>query len=423
LGDGEPPAPEDIRVEDFLAAVDYQFAPAEQGLALRTAAGPSTFTILPGQQPADGLLQVGVKAGEVLRSEPGGVHLIVALDASANMRWRGRIEICKQGLRRALAHLEPQDRFSLVAFDGQVVSAVENLSLAQIDEGYRLLDELQPHGGTNLAEGLRHAISLGLSESERSARVLLMTDGPGEMPRRLTDVVHGMLRSAAADGVTLSVIEMSDEPEIDSHLEQLAVEGAGLFYRASTSQHVRWTAVETLVGRSSLVAADARLEVTFNPNAVEAYRLLGHERTELVSDSEPTITADLHSDEEATALYQVWLKPGGDDNVATARLHWIDPASGKPRSSTQSITRVQFALSFERSPLSLQAAAIAAEAAEVLRESPFVASRSRSLANVLALAGRANPKLAERPAFRDFIGMLENAERVRIRPGVSPFRE
>jgi Ca-activated chloride channel family protein len=416
LAEGRLPAAEEIRVEDFLAALDYQLPAAPpRRLAIRTAAGPSVF-----DNTGAGLLQIGVKAGPAPRGDEQGVHLIVVLDASASMRWRSRLDVCREGLRRALAHLGPRDTLSLVAFNENIVAAVEQVAggqQAQHEQLYRLLDELRPGGGTNLALALQHAVSLGLSDPRRTARIVLLTDGPGDMPEPLAGEVRELLRSTAGEGLTLSVIELSDELEIDPALEQFAGTGGGLFYRASTSQHVRWTLVEALMGRSSLVAADAELEVTFNPQTVEAYRLLGHERTTLADLSPATVTADLHADEEATALYEVWLKPGGGDDVATARVRWRDPGSGEERTSPpQRISRVQFALSFDQSPLSLQAAAIAAEAAEALRESPFaVGVRSRSLRSVLAQAEHVNPVLARRPAFRSFIELISAAEQTRVR--------
>jgi Ca-activated chloride channel family protein len=416
LAEGSLPDVAEIRVEDFLAAMDYQLPPAPaRKLAIRTAAGPSVF-----DHTGAGLLQVGVKAGPMPRSDQRGAHLIVALDASASMRWRDRLDACREGLRRAVAHLTPQDRLSLVAFNEQVIAAVEHVAGRddqRIEQLYRLLDELRPGGGTNLALALQQAVSLGLSDPQRTARIVLITDGPGDMPPQLTAQVHELLRTAAADGVTLSVIELGDAAEIDFALEQLAGAGSGLFYQASTSQHVRWTLVEAIAGRSSLVAADAELEVAFNPQTVEAYRLLGHERTTLAGLEPVTLTADLHSDEEATALYEIWLKPGGGDDVAVARVRWRDPASGEMRASPpQRISRLQFALSFEQSPLSLQAAAVAAEAAEVLRESPFaVGVRARSLRAVLSQADRVNPLLAERPAFASFVELISAAEQTRVR--------
>lgn len=402
----------DIRVEDFLASLDYHFAPAdERQLEIRTAAGPSEFS-----NSGAGLLQVGVKAGQAPRATDEGVHLIVALDVSASMRWRGRLDWCRDGLRRTLAHLAPDDRLTILAFNDGIVASAESVSSEQAEDVYRMLDGLHPHGHTNLANVLQDAVALGVADHQRQARIVLVTDGPGELPDRLSDEVAGMLRSSADEGVQLSVIELSDGFETDPHLEQMAVAGGGLFYLASNSQHIRWTLVETLSGRSSLVAADAKLEVRFNPQAVYKYRLLGHEQVLLGDLADASVTADLHSGEEASVLYEVWLKPGADDEVAQTRVEWRDPATGKVRRSQwQRISRLQFALAFDQSRISLQAAALAAEAAEVLRGSPYVEAPSHGLQDVLNRAEQVPEDLSQRPDFQRFVELLRQAERSRIR--------
>jgi hypothetical protein len=78
----------------------------------------------------------------------------------------------------------------------------------------------------------------------------------------------------------------------------------------------------------------------------------------------------------------------------------------------QRISRLQFAPSFAESALSLQAAALAAETAEVLRGSPFVPSRTRGLQDVLEAADEVNPRLSESPVFQRFLSLVERAEQV-----------
>jgi Ca-activated chloride channel family protein len=427
---GRSPAQSEIRVEDFLASLDYQFDPVDQPrLAIRTAAGPSVFS-----ETGAGLLQIGVKAGSTPRTSKQGVHLIVALDVSASMRRHDRLEWCREGLRRALAYMEPDDRFTLLAFNDDIVASAENVSSDQLEGVYQLLDNLRPQGHTNLARVLTEAAAAGAADVERSARVVLITDGPGELPEQLSRQVMDVLDESykakldngnpqtddsggEGGGVTTSVIELSEGYQADPQLGRLADAGHGVYYpQTSSAQHIRWTLVEALSGRSSLVAEEAALTVTFNPQAVEAYRLLGHERT-LVSDlADASVTANLHSSEEASVLYEVWLKPGTENHVADAQVRWRDSATGQMRQSArQPISRLQFALSFEQSPLSLQAAALAAETAEVLRGSPYVKAPGRGLQDVLSRAERVRPELAERHDFRRFVELLGAAQGVRVR--------
>ncbi len=163
-----------------------------------------------------------------------------------------------------------------------------------------------------------------------------------------------------------------------------------------------------------MIADEASLRVTFDPKTVRAYRLLGHEATAVgglfASPLESTVTAG----QAATALYEVWLYPdvagNSDAHVADVEVSWRDAASGRRDGRQQAVRGVQFVPSLAEAALPLQAATIAAEAAEVLRQSPF-AGRSRDLSDVLTLAEEVNPRLAERAAFQRYLEVLREAGR------------
>ena len=158
--------------------------------------------------------------------------------------------------------------------------------------------------------------------------------------------------------------------------------------------------------------------------AVAAYRLMGHEATAMGGLLPGSAQCDLHVGQEATVLFEVWLYPNDEDDIAEVHLSWVDATSGQSRQARpQRISGIQFATSFEGSPVSLQAAAIAAETAEILRQSfNFAVTAPNSyrygpkpstFGNVIDAAGRVNAKLAERPSFQRLVRLIEEAESVR----------
>jgi hypothetical protein len=81
---------------------------------------------------------------------------------------------------------------------------------------------------------------------------------------------------------------------------------------------------------------------------------------------------------------------------------------------------LQFAPTFAEAPLSLQAAAIAAQTGEVLKGSPFAEVRNRGLAEVKNLALRVHPRLRDQESYRGFVSFVEAAERLRLDRVVPP---
>lgn len=418
------PKPEQIRVEDFLAAVDYQYAPAEPGrLAMRTAAGPSVFN--PG---AADLLQIGIKAGAPRSRTLPATHLVVALDISASMGWEGRLNIARQGLCKMFRHLGPDDRFSLFVFNDDTFQVVDEGHSDDAEGLVDILDGLDAGGGANLGAALQAALSAAMgtkSASPVARRLVLITDGASPLREDESRTIEAMLGEAARLDFQLDVFDLGGGAKPDAMLADVAGVTGGLMRTIRTDGQVCWSLVETLMGDPSLVASEAELHVEFNPKAVAAYRLIGHEATAVGGLLPASVKSDLRVGQEATALFEVWLYPNDEDDVAVARLRWNDPNSGASRQAPdQRISRIQFATSFEGSAICLQAATIAAETGEILRQSFNFAVPSpgvyryrpkpRNLQEVLSVARRVNPRMRSDPDFQRLISLLETARRITI---------
>jgi hypothetical protein len=135
------------------------------------------------------------------------------------------------------------------------------------------------------------------------------------------------------------------------------------------------------------------------------------------------VEVDLHSGQAGTVLYELELLPGKEPEIAVAQLQWREPRNGTPRQLSRRITRAQFVSSPAEVPLSLQMAAIAAGAAEVLRKSPFASHLSA--ADLLDAARQISYPEGQHPAFRNLLSLLEQVNRLRPRrlaPRAGPTR-
>lgn len=429
VADGELPPPETVRVEEFLAAVDYGFPrPVGVPLALQLAAGPSPF----GGESVRGvhggralqMMQIGVQAREVTRAKRGPASLVLAIDSSASMAWGGRLEMVGRALSGLADELETDDRLALVAFSESAQVLAEEIGRDDRDRLREALRRLKPAGSTNVGAALRDAYGLAarLAPEEKSSRVVvLLTDGLAELDRVSNDLIAQRLRSAARQGIRLEIVDLgqpTEERNLESQLENFATAGNGRVHRASDAQQVTWAMREILTGKSQRVARDVRLKVTFQPAAVLQYRLLGHEAAAVAGLLPATPEADFHSGQSATALYEVWLRPKGGDEVAQVELSWLDDDGQPRRSVVRKLTRRMFAPALAGAPDSLVAAAVVAEVAEVLRQSPFATlpPNPGSLARIGELIGQIDTRLRTRPAFSEFVGMLERAQKAKAVP-------
>jgi hypothetical protein len=162
------------------------------------------------------------------------------------------------------------------------------------------------------------------------------------------------------------------------------------------------------------IATSARLTVKFDPRTVAEYRLLGHEATSTVGLLDVPVEVDLQPGQTCVGLFELRLKSSDRNRVGWATLTWYD-VDGKHREARQPISRLQFASTFEESALSLQAAVLVAETAELIRGSPFVTRPASSLLAVRNMADRVDPGLQAQSSFRGFVTFLETAMRAGLR--------
>ncbi len=177
---GRLPPAEEIHVEDFLAAMDFQYQAAKRReLALRVFAGPSAF----GQDGAQ-LLQVGVQTGDAgERTRP--LHLTLAVDVSQSMRWGERLDMVRAAIIQLTRQLTADDRLSLVIFNNEAYTLVEDAAGDDRDTLAAVLDGLTLRGATNLGAGLQQAAvtAMRATTAQRlERRLVIISDGALRRP-------------------------------------------------------------------------------------------------------------------------------------------------------------------------------------------------------------------------------------------------
>jgi len=416
LDDGMLPAPEVVRTEEFLAAVDYDFpAPSRSGLRLTTAAGPSPFG---GENMR--LLQFGVKAPAFRDAGREGAHLVLAVDVSTSMRWGGRLEMVRRCIGQLTGQLGDDDRISVVTFSENAHLLIENASKVDAEAIVAAVESMAVENSTNVGTGLRQAFAVAryqASEQDMPTSVVLLTDGLGKLDGNSLARIESRLRDEARDGIRLDVIDLGQEQEPDRQLSLIAEAAGGKVHRTASAEGIRWAMLEILTGKSQLMAAGARLQVTFNPKTVLAYRLLGHEAKALAGLMPAKPGTDFHCDQSATVVYEVLLKQDTGGEVASAELTWNNPDGSEASPIVKKVDRGQFAKTWLDSPLSLQMATIAAETAEILRHSPFVdippKDKGKALDRALLVAGQADTRLFNNPSFVGMLNLIDEARKAR----------
>jgi hypothetical protein len=162
--------------------------------------------------------------------------------------------------------------------------------------------------------------------------------------------------------------------------------------------------------KTTALEPDAHVE--FNPAVVSSWRLLGSESKAVANEKIGPIGAG----QSVTALYEVHLKPGvtGSQKIATLHLRFRAADSGDVRETTRDLRVADLAPSWEAAPPGLRLASLAAELAEVLKDSS--GAKGAGLDDLLRRARQLSAELAKSPQgaeAADLLRMVEETARLK----------
>ncbi len=360
-----------VRPEEFVNAFDYAYPPpTSEAFSIQAQGAPSPF------RPGVHLLSLGVQ-GRRLGRENKPAMLTLVVDTSGSMALPDRLPLVKQALRMLIEGLQPADRVALVAFDAQPRLALEATPASDKKRLLAALDALQASGLTDLEAALR----LGYATAARgfvpgaANRVLLLSDGVANLGAGAADEILASIERYRKQGLTLSVFGFGLGAFDDRMLATLAARGNGNYHYLDSADEARRVLVDDLTATLHTMAADAKIQVEFNPRRVTQYRQIGYEPRRLRDEdfrNDAIVAGEVGSGQSATCLYELRLDGDSREPVATVRVRYRDLESGRIVEIEQPVGAEAFAASADRAAPRFRLAACASEFAELLRGSPYV---------------------------------------------------
>jgi Ca-activated chloride channel family protein len=409
LDDGYLPDPASVRVEEYVNYFAQGYAaPEDDTFAIHSDGGPSPFL------EDEVLLRIGLKAREVSDRARPDAALTFVIDVSGSMAREDRLELVKQSLTLLVDELDRRDTVAIVVYGSDARVVLGPTPARDRDEILDAIDSLRPEGSTNAEAGLDLGYELAREAWLEGGinRVILASDGVANVGAVDADSILERIRDDADTGIQLVTVGFGMGNFNDALLEQLADRGDGFYAYVDDLDEARRLFVDGLTTTLQSVALDARVQVEFHPDVVEAYRLVGFENRDIDDDDFRDDDVDagaIGAGHEVTALYVLRLREdvGRQERIATVHLRWVDPESKRTDELDHGVRASDLARSFADTDSTFQLDAIVAAAAEHLRDSRY--GRDYDLRDVLALADEAGRDLPQTDEVHDFLELLEDA--------------
>ena len=328
--------PDSVRSEEWVNAFNYSYKQPlrDDSFAVHT-------DIMPHPLDSEMLLaRIGFQA-PVLSDDGRPLNVTLVLDSSGSMNEGNRVEIAHAAADSIRRSLRDGDRISVVHFSTDVLRSltVENHSPDSSDIR-RSIDRLAPSGSTNVQAGLDLAVKIADSMRRHNPSaynyVILMSDGVANV-----DATNpfAILESAgdydSSNPLRLITIGVGIENYNDELLEKLAQHGNGWYrYLTEVGQARALFARDNWLALSIPFADQTRAQVTWNPEVVESWRIVGYENR-ITADRNFTQArkefAEIPSGAATTVFYELrpheHVRLGDTVNLGDVELRWVTPVS------------------------------------------------------------------------------------------------
>lgn len=336
--EGRLPTADTVRVEEFINFFPYDYRPPGDGegpFSVSWSSGPSVLN------EGATLLRIALQ-GRRIEEARERANLVFLVDVSGSMQSSDKLGLVQVALKELVRNLEPTDTVAIVVYAG---ADSVLLRPTPVSERTTILDAVESFaaGGSTAGEaGIRGAYALAREAFVPGGinRVVLCTDGDFNVGLTGSALID-LIEEKREEGVFLTALGFGTGNYQDGMLEQLADHGNGNYaYIDNRGEAIRVLG-ENLVSTLAVIAKDVKIQVEFDADAIERYRLVGYENRVLANEDfrDDTVDAgEIGAGHQVTALYEVVVRDGvvGGEPLATLRLRHKEPTASTATEATSS---------------------------------------------------------------------------------------
>jgi Ca-activated chloride channel family protein len=309
---GSMPPKDAVRIEEMINYFPYHYrAPVADGVG-RDPISVSTDVATAPWNADHKLVRVALQTAALPPERMPPSNLVFLIDVSGSMHPENRLPLVKQAFRLLVDQLRPHNRVAIVVYAGAAGLVLPSTPASDKAAILGAIDRLSAGGSTAGGAGIRLAYDVAKANQVPGGnnRVILATDGDFNVGTSSTAELIELVESRRAEGTYLTTLGFGMGNLKDNRLEGLADRGNGNYAYIDDLIEARKVFVEELSATLVAVANDVKIQVEFNPAAVQAYRLIGYENRALAArdfTNDAKDAGEIGAGHAVTALYEVVL--------------------------------------------------------------------------------------------------------------------
>jgi Ca-activated chloride channel family protein len=332
LQDRQLPPPGAVRIEEMINYFPLEYPHTDREHPISVNSEVATCPWNPGHQ----LLRIGLQGQPLPQGKQPPTNFVFLIDVSGSMSSEDKLELLKTGFKLLVDQMTAADRIAIVTYAGNAGVLLPATSGAEKDKIKKRIDRLGAGGSTAGAEGILTAYAIAQENFVHGGnnRVIVGTDGDFNVGPSSQEEILELIKKKRDEGVYLTVLGVGRGNLNDAMLEQLANQGNGTYeYIDGLAQLKKVFLYER--SKFYTVAKDVKIQLAFEPDYVEAYRLIGYENRVMSNEAftdDREDAGEIGAGQSITALYE--LIPKATVGTANQPLATISYRYKAPNSDT-----------------------------------------------------------------------------------------
>lgn len=321
-----------VRTDELLNYFNYDFGGPENDEMFSISANLGST---PWNERTQ-LLTINIKAKETDQGNYTGNNIVFLIDVSGSMASTNKLNLIKAVFPKFLDALAPTDKISIVTYSNKIKILANGVYADEKEALKKVVNGLSATGGTAGADGLEKAYNVAKSNyiAGGNNRVIIASDGDFNIGRYSQDDLKELVENQLNSGIYLTTLGFGMGNYKDTTMETLAKYGNGGYAYIDNLEEAEKVLVNDLNKTLYTVAKDVKSCVTFNPNVVKAYRLIGYENKQLTKDEFNDVNKDageICSGHNTIVCYEKELyedTPNSDDadsDMFSVEIKYKDP--------------------------------------------------------------------------------------------------
>lgn len=305
LSYGRIPTPSSVRIEEYLNyfTFDYDDPEGEHSVAINSETGPCPWN------EAHMLMRLGLKGKPMELNASPAANFVFMVDVSGSMDSNDKLGLLKSCLTTLVDNLRPTDRVSIITYSSKVEKLIESTPASEAQKIRKAIGKLNARGSTAGGEAMKMAYEEALENFIEGGnnRVIMGTDGDFNVGVTSTDALLEMVQDYADKGIYLTVCGFGTGNLNDSMMETISNKGNGTYQFIDSELEM----MKVFVHENSKfysVANDVKVQVTFDPEKVDSYRLIGYENRVMSNEdfeNDDKDAGEIGAGQTITALYEI----------------------------------------------------------------------------------------------------------------------